>query len=185
MVSQSLLRNACGVATAAVFNQGNGEYKDATACVTSWLLTTSGWKEYTANTIVPMARHIRSAGIQPPQHILDDLATAVRLREESTREHQKLTSTTNLTRSERAKLECGNKSHTYFCEQLKTALNILRPRGPAVRVAVVVPAANHFDTFLGVARTTTPPSRDAWENPFQSGEGVVSRPNSNRSTLRS
>jgi hypothetical protein len=183
MVSKSLLSKGCGPATAAILDKIHGEYKDATNCVTSWLLTNSGRKHYSANTIVPMARLISRAGIQPPQHILETLATAIRLREEATREHQNLTTT--LTGNERAQLEDGNKSHIHFCEQLRKALNILRP-GPAVRVAIVVPAANQFDTLLGLARTTTTtPSRDAWETPFHSGEGVVSRPNSSRRTLLS
>jgi hypothetical protein len=182
-MSLSILRKAAGLATATILTKSYGEYKDATNCVTDWLLTNSGRKQSSASVIVPMAKRIRSAGIRPPQHILEALAKAIRLREEVTRDYQSLTlRTTNLTRNERAELEDDNKRHIHFTEQLKEALVILRP---VLRAANVFPAANQYDTFLGLAGTTTIPSRDAWENPFHSGEGVVSRLNSNRSTLMS
>jgi hypothetical protein len=59
------------------------EYKDATNCVTSWLMTNSNNRRYTANNPVPMAKHIRNRGIRTPQHILTALATAIRLREKT------------------------------------------------------------------------------------------------------
>jgi hypothetical protein len=150
------------------------EYKDATNCVTSWLMTNSNNKRYTANNLVPMAKHIRT-----PQHILTALATAIRLREKTTKEFQTSAATWDLTNDERIALQADNRRHIHFWEQLKAALVILTP---AVRPAGVSPGATEHDLMPWLSCTPTTPSRDAWVHPFLPSEGAVSKVNSNRRT---
>jgi hypothetical protein len=182
MIPMSLLSKDSGLDTTTknLVKSYHDEYKDATNCVTSWLVTNSNNKRYTANAIVPMVKHIRNRGIRTPQHILTALATAIRLRGKTIEVFQTGAATWDLTRDERIALQADNGRHIHFWEQLKEALVILTP---AVRPAGVFPAANRYVDMPWLSCTRTTPSRDAWETPFLPSEGVVSKVNSNRRTL--
>jgi hypothetical protein len=143
-------------------------------------MTNSNNRRYTANNLVPMAKHIRNRGIRTPQHILTALATAIRLREKTIEVFQAGAATWDLSEDERIALQADNRSHVHFWEQLKAALVILTP---AVRPAGVFPGATELDLMPWLACTrTTPPLRDAWNDSFLPSEGAVSRVNSNRRT---